>query len=101
MALPRVIATNIEIMHTFVRVPALATTHGGPAKRLDELEDKTEALSMNHDTFSSSSSTRNQLQQVFDALRELMTLPDPPKRPIGFNNSEDKGKQTSGARGKT
>ena len=66
---------------------------------MDELEDKTEALSMNHDTFSIN--TRNQLREVFDALRELMALPDPPKRPIGFNNSEDKGKKTSGARGKT
>lgn len=28
--------------------------------------------------------TRLQLKEVFDALRELMTLPDPPKRPIGF-----------------
>lgn len=34
-------------------------------------------------------------QQVFDALRELMTPPDPPKRPIGFINPEDKGKKTS------
>ena len=45
---------------------------------------------MNHDTFSRN--TRNQIREVFDALRELMALPDPPKRPIGFNNSEDKGK---------
>jgi hypothetical protein len=52
------------------------------ATRLAELEDKTEALSLNHDTFSRN--TRNQLKQVFDALRELMTPPDPPKRPIGF-----------------
>ena len=44
---------------------------------------------MNHDTFSRN--TRNQLKQVFDALRELMTPPDPPKRPIGFINPEDKG----------
>jgi anthranilate phosphoribosyltransferase len=45
--------------------------------------------------------TRNQLKQVFNALRELMTPPDPPKRPIGFVHPEDKGKKTSGARGKT
>lgn len=32
----------------------------------------------------------NQLKQVFDALRELMTPPDPPKRPIGFVTSDDK-----------
>jgi hypothetical protein len=38
---------------------------------------------------------------VFDALRELMTPPDPPKRPIGFINPEDKSKKTSGAKGRT
>src|SRR3989442_1380120 len=37
-----------------------------------------------------------QLEQVFDAIRELMTPPDPPKRPIGFVTPEDKGKKTSG-----
>ena len=97
---PRAIAVNIEIMRTFVRVRALAATHGDLAKRLAELEEKTEALSMNHDTFSRN--TRAQLKKVFDALRELMTPPDPPKRPIGFINPEDKGsKKTSGARLKT
>ena len=73
--------------------------HADLAKRLAELEDKTEALAMNHDTFSRD--TRNQLKQVFDALRELMTPPDPPKRPIGFIAPDDKGKKTSGAKGKT
>ena len=87
---PRAIAVNIEIMRTFVRVRALAATHGDLAKRLAELEDKTEALAMNHDTFSRN--TRNQLREVFDALRELMTPPDPPKRPIGFITHEDKEK---------
>jgi len=63
------------------------------AKRLDELEQKTEALAMNHDTFSRN--TRNQLKQVFDALRELMTPPDPPKRPIGFVTPDEKIKGKS------
>ncbi|MFG6443318.1 ORF6N domain-containing protein [Roseateles sp. LKC17W] len=85
---PRAIAVNIEIMRTFVRVRQLAATHGDLAQRLAELEDKTEALAMNHDTFSRN--TRAQLKQVFDALRELMTPPDPPKRPIGFVTPEDK-----------
>jgi len=89
----RAIAVNIEIMRTFVRVRALAATHGDLAKRLNELEEKTEALAMSHDTFSRN--TRNQLKQVFDALRELMTPPDPPKRPIGFVTPEDKGKKPS------
>ena len=87
----RAIAVNIEIMRTFVRVRALAATHGDLAKRLAELEQKTEAMAMSHDTFSRN--TRNQLKQVFDALRELMTPPDPPKRPIGFVVPEDKSKK--------
>jgi hypothetical protein len=74
----------------------LANTHGDLAKRPAELEDKTEALTMNHDTFSRN--TRNQLKQVFDALRELMTPPDPPKRPIGFISPEDKGGKKTGGR---
>ena len=90
---PRAIAVNIEIMRTFVRVRQLAATHGDLAERLTELEEKTEVLAMQHDTFSRN--TRNQLKQVFDALRELMTPPDPPKRPIGFVTPEDKGKKVS------
>ena len=79
-------------MHTFVRVRALATTHGDLAKRLGELEEKTEALALQHDSFSRN--TRAQLKQVFEAIRELMTPPDPPKRPIGFvtpENRKEKG----------
>jgi hypothetical protein len=34
-----------------------------------DLEEKAEALAMSHDTFGHN--TRNQLRQVFDALREL------------------------------
>jgi hypothetical protein len=49
-----------------------------------------------------SHNTRAQLKKVFDALRELMTPPDPPKRPIGFINPEDKGsKKATGARSKS
>jgi hypothetical protein len=84
---PRAIAVNIEIMRTFVRVRELAATHSELAKRLSELEEKTELLSMQHDTFSRN--TRNQLKQVFDALRELMSPPAQPKRPIGFVTPKD------------
>ena len=85
---PRAIGVNIEIMRTFVRVRELAATHSELAKRLSELEEKTELVSMQHDTFSRN--TRNQLKQVFEALRELMTPPNPPKRPIGFVTPQDK-----------
>ncbi|MBT9458006.1 MAG: ORF6N domain-containing protein [Burkholderiaceae bacterium] len=85
---PRAIAVNIEIMRTFVKVRQLAVTHTDLAQRLAELEDQTDALAMSHDTFSRN--TSNQLKQVFDALRELMTAPEPPKRPIGFVHANDK-----------
>jgi hypothetical protein len=78
----RAIAVNIEIMRTFVRVRELAATHGDLATRLNELEEKAEALALQHDTFAHN--TRAQLKQVFEAIRQLMTPPDPPKRPIGF-----------------
>ena len=94
----RAIAVNIEIMRTFVRVRQLAITHGDLAKRLGELEDKTEALAMQHDTFSRN--TRAQLKQVFEAIGELMTPPDPPKRPMGFVTTDEPGKK-SGAKSKT
>ena len=84
----RAIGVNIEIMRTFVRVRELAATHSELAKRLSELEEKTELISMQHDTFSRN--TRNQLKQVFDALRDLMTPPNPPKRPIGFIPPQEK-----------
>lgn len=96
---PRAIAVNIEIMRTFVRVRTLAAKHDDLAQRLTELENTTEALSQQHDTFSRN--TRAQLKQVFDALRELMTPPEPTKRPIGFVPPEDKGKKPTAVKRET
>ena len=97
---PRAVEVSVYVVRAFVKLRELVGSHRELARRLDDLEQKTEALAMNHDTFSRN--TRNQLKQVFDALRELMTPPDQPKRPIGFINPEDKGsKKASGAKGKT
>ena len=89
----RAIAVNIEIRRTFIRVRALAATHGDLATRLGELEVQTETLAIHHDTFSRN--TRAQLKQVFDALRDLMTPPDTPMRPVGFVLPDDSGKKSS------
>jgi hypothetical protein len=96
---PRAVEMSIYVVRAFVRLRELASTHTDLAKRIDELEHKTEALAMSHNTFSRN--TRVQLKQVFDGLRELMAPPDPPKRPIGFVTRKDKGKKTSTARGKS
>jgi hypothetical protein len=86
----RAVVINIEIMRTFVKVRTLASTQQDLAKQLVELQDKTESLAMSYDTFSRN--TRNQLKQVFDTLRELMTPPEPTKRPIGFVTLAEKSK---------
>jgi len=91
LASPQAVEMGIFVVRAFVRMRELSAVHVGLAKRLDELEQKTEGLALSHDTFSRN--TRAQLKQVFDALRELMTPPDPPKRPIGLINPE--GKKTS------
>ena len=90
---PRAVEVSVYVVRAFVKLRELVGSHRELARRLDELEQKTEALAMNHDTFSRN--TRAQLKQVFDALRELMTPPETPKRPIGFVMPEDKGKKTS------
>jgi hypothetical protein len=87
----RAVIVNIDIMRTFVRVRELATTQQDLAQRLAELEMKNESLDMRHSTFKRN--TRLQLKKVFDTLRELMTPPEPHKRPIGFVHSEDSAMQ--------
>jgi hypothetical protein len=84
---PHAIAINIEIMRTFVRVRELAKTHGDLAKRLNDLEEKTETLALQQDSFAHN--TRAQLKQVFEAIRQLMTPPEPP---IGFITTEKSNK---------
>ncbi len=91
---PRAIAVNIEIMRTFVRVRALAISQQDFAKQLEELEAKTDLLSIQQRNLSHN--TKAQFKQVFDAIRELMNPPELEikKRPIGFViDEEDKDKK--------
>lgn len=70
---PQAIAVNIEIMRAFVRLRELLASHRVLAKRLEELEAKTDS----------------RFKQVFEAIRQLMLSPDPPKkRQIGFVRDE-------------
>jgi hypothetical protein len=67
----RSIQVNIDIMRAFVRLRQLLATHKDLARKLEELEKKYDA----------------QFRVVFQAIRELMTPPEPKKRPIGFGAS--------------
>jgi hypothetical protein len=88
LASPQAVEMGIFVVRAFVRMRELAVVHTDLAKRLDELEQKTEAIALAHDTFSRNA--RLQLKQLFEAIRELMTPPDPPKRPIGFAEPEER-----------
>jgi hypothetical protein len=65
----RGIEVNIAIMRVFVRLREMMATHKELAFKLVELEERLEG----HD---------EQIQNIFDAIRQLMTPPDPPKKRI-------------------
>lgn len=79
---PQAIEMGIYVVRAFVRMRAMVATHQGLAKRLTDLEEKTEALALQQDTLAHN--TRVQLKQVVETIRQLTVPPDPPKRPIGF-----------------
>lgn len=80
------IEMGVYVVRAFVRLRETLTSTRDLAQRLADLEEKTEAQALQHDTFAHN--TRTQLKQVFEAIRQLMTPPDPPKRPIGFVTQE-------------
>lgn len=64
----RAVLVNIEIMRTFVQLKQFLLTNKELAQKLSSLEKKYDA----------------QFSVVFDAIRELINPPLPPKRRIGF-----------------
>ena len=64
----RAVQVNIEIMRAFVRLREMLATHKDLARKLEALEKRYDS----------------QLKVVFDAIRQLMTPPEPRKRKIGF-----------------
>jgi hypothetical protein len=84
----RAVEVSVYVVRAFVRLRELVVSNKELALRLDDLESKTELLSMKHNAFENN--TRVQLKQIFDALRELMAAPEPTqKRPIGFVTPDD------------
>jgi hypothetical protein len=94
LASAQAVEMGIYVVRAFVQLRQASSVHADLAKRLTELELSTERLELSHDTFSRN--TRNQLRQVFETLRELMTPPEPPpRRSIGFITQDDKGSGSS------
>ena len=69
----RAIQVNIEIMRAFIHLRQMLATHVELARKLDALERKYDA----------------QFKQVFDAIRQLMTPPEPKRRSIGFRKGNE------------
>jgi hypothetical protein len=66
----RAVQVNIRIMRTFVRLREMLASNAALLQRLDELESNYDA----------------NFSVVFQALRELMTTPEPTRKPIGFRS---------------
>jgi hypothetical protein len=87
---PRAVEMSMYVVRAFVQLREAALQHKDLAQQLAQLQEQTQSLAMQHDTFSRN--TRNQLKQVFDTLRDLVTPPDPHQRPIGFVHPQDAAK---------
>jgi hypothetical protein len=72
---PRAIEVNIAIMRAFVHLRKMMTSHKELAKKLKELEHHIK----DHD---------EQIQAIFEAIQQLITLPEDPKKKIGFTTKE-------------
>ena len=75
----RTVQVNIAIMRVFVRLREMLATHKELARKLAELEQHLES----HD---------QQIQAIFEAIRQLMTPPDTRKKRIGFEVKEPPSK---------
>ncbi|MYN17761.1 ORF6N domain-containing protein [Rugamonas sp. FT107W] len=90
---------GVYVVRAFVRLREALASNKELALRLDELENKTQLMSLKTDTFERN--TRLQLKQIFDAIRELMVPPEPAaKRPIGFVTPEDTAPKRKAAKSK-
>lgn len=72
----RAIAVNIEIMRAFVELRRAASSYVAIERRLEEIERGLAG----HD---------EQLRQIFMSLRQLISPPERPRRPVGFRVPED------------
>ena len=72
---PRAVQMNIAIMRAFVRLRQVLMSHDALAQQFRELESRVG----DHD---------EQIRAIFDAIRELLTAPEPRPKRIGFHVRE-------------
>jgi hypothetical protein len=76
------VAVNIAIMRAFVDLRRAALSSDGITRRLDDLERDTKERFAKHD---------DQLADIFEVLRQLISPPPRKKRRVGFGPPEEDG----------
>ncbi|NTV58615.1 MAG: ORF6N domain-containing protein [Deltaproteobacteria bacterium] len=79
----RAVQVNIAIMRVFVRLREMLAVHRELAVKLEQLEGRIEA----HD---------EQIQAVFEAIRQLMRPPETERKRIGFEINEPAARYKKG-----
>jgi len=79
----RAIQVNIAIMRTFTQLKQMLASNTELARKLADLEKRYDA----------------QFKVVFDAIRQLMTPPDSPRKRIGFHVREKSAVYRAGGKG--
>jgi len=74
LSTPVAIEASVRVVQAFVKMRELLSTHAQLQKKMDELEKRVGT----HD---------GQLQELFDAIRQLITPASRPRRKIGFRPS--------------
>lgn len=80
----RAALVNIAIMRAFVRIQEVLPTHNDLAQKLEALETKY----IRHDAEIERRDA--DIQEVFEAIRQLIEQPVPPQRQIGFQAERQK-----------
>ena len=73
----RAVRVNIAIMRAFVRLRETLSLHKDLAGKLAELERRIEGQDEN-------------IRSLFEAIRQLMTPPEPARKEMGFHIKEDR-----------
>ncbi len=81
------VQVNIEIMRVFVKLRHVVSTHKELAVKFSKLERKIEK----HD---------ESIDAIFEAIRQLMTPPEKPRKKIGFDIKERRATYGKGTKKK-
>lgn len=77
---PQAAEVGVYVVRAFVRLRELLASNKELAQRLDELEQRIEGKLETHD---------QAITGLINTLRQMMTPPEPRKRPIGFIHPKD------------